>query len=261
MKPQLFAGLPPTLRDELLECYRKLVTNFRERRWEGSELNGGQFCEIVYSIVRGALVGTFPAKSSKPPNMVADCRALEGMQADPTRVGDRSLRILIPRTLPVLYEIRNNRNVGHVGGDVDPNHQDAIAVMTMASWILAELVRIFHGVPLIEAQAMVDALVERHTPLVWEVEDSGGVKRVLDKGMIASDRALVLLYSTPGWLDVQTLLAWTEYKNPRRFQDEVLSDMHDEKLVEFDKKNGRVRISPIGITHVEDDILKRRPKA
>ena len=260
MKAPLLAGLPESLRDELFGCYRKLVTNFRERRWEGSELNGGQFCEIVYTIVRGALVGSFPAKATKPKNMVDDCRALENLPADPARVGDRSLRILISRTLPVLYEIRNNRNVGHVGGEVDPNHQDAIAVMTMASWMMAELVRIFHAVPLTEAQAMVDALVERHTPLVWEVEDSGGVKRVLDAKMSAGDTAIVLLYSTPGWLDTATLLRWTEYKNATRFHDDILGDLHRARRVEFDRANGRVRISPTGIAYVEDDVLRREPK-
>jgi len=60
--------------------------------------------------------------------------------------------VLIPRLLPVLYEIRNNRGVGHVGGDVDPNHMDAEAVQAMASWVMAELVRIFHGVKTEEAR-------------------------------------------------------------------------------------------------------------
>jgi hypothetical protein len=260
MKAPLLAGIPDALRVELLSCYRKLITNFRERRWEASELNGGQFCEIVFSILRGVLVGSFPAKAGKPKNMVDDCRALENFAANPARVGDRSIRVLIPRMLPVLYEVRNNRNVGHVGGEVDPNHQDAIAVVTLASWIMAELVRIFHDMPLTEAQAMVDALVERHTPLVWEVEDGGGVKRVLDARIGASDVTIVLLYSTPGWLDTATLLKWTEYKNATRFHDEILGGLHRARHVEFDRANARVRISPTGIAYVEDSVLRREPK-
>jgi hypothetical protein len=166
---RVLAALPQALREELLDSYQKIMSNYLERRWEPSELNGGKFCEVVYSIVDGTLKGNFPAKGGKPNNMLAACQALEKQPADPNRVGDRSLRVLIPRLLPVLYEIRNNRGVGHVGGDVDPNHMDAEAVQAMASWAMAELVRIFHGVKTDEAQETVDALVERKSPLIWEV--------------------------------------------------------------------------------------------
>lgn len=142
---KLLAGIPTELRDPLLQCYREIVANFLEHRWEPSELNGGKFCEVVHTILDGALSGSFPTKPSKPRNMVDACRALEQVTADATRIGDKSLRIFIPRMLPILYDIRNNRGVGHVGGDVDPNFLDATAVHTMASWVLSELVRIFHN--------------------------------------------------------------------------------------------------------------------
>jgi hypothetical protein len=165
-RSRVLAALPQALRDELFNNYQKIMSNYLERRWEPSELNGGKFCEAAYSIINGAVKGSFPTKASKPSNMLMACQALEKEPADPNRVGDRSLRVLIPRLLPVLYEIRNNRGVGHVGGDVDPNHMDAEAVQVMASWIMAELVRIFHGVTTEEAQHTVDALVERKSLLI-----------------------------------------------------------------------------------------------
>src|SRR5262249_37594630 len=119
----LLASIPAALRKELLEAYSEIVQNFVEERWEPAELNGGKICEVVYSIINGFLSGAFPPKAHKPPNMVSACRALENIAPDPNRLGDRSLRILIPRLLPFLYEIRNNRGVGHVGGDVSPNHE------------------------------------------------------------------------------------------------------------------------------------------
>jgi hypothetical protein len=127
-------ALPKALREELLKSYQQIMSNYLERRWEPSELNGGKFCEATYSIISGAIKGSFPAKASKPGDMLSASRALEKETPDPNRVGDRSLRILIPRVLPVLYEIRNNRGVGHLGGDVDPNHMDAEAVQAMATW-------------------------------------------------------------------------------------------------------------------------------
>jgi hypothetical protein len=138
----MLAGVPATLRDELLKALNEVLRNYRERRWEPSELNGGKLCEIVYTILRGHVDGKFPSKASKPANMVDACKGLE--QADSKKF-PRSIRIQIPRMLIALYEIRNNRGVGHVGGDVDPNLVDATAVVAMSKWTVAELIRVFHA--------------------------------------------------------------------------------------------------------------------
>src|SRR2546423_9437344 len=106
--------------------------------------------------------------------MVVACQKLEAETEK--KIVPRSIRIQIPRMLVALFEIRNNRNVGHVGGDVDPNHMDAVCVLQMSKWIVAELVRVFHNVDVDTATEIVDTLVERETPLIWEVN---GLKRVL----------------------------------------------------------------------------------
>ena len=128
---------------------------------------------------------------------VSACRSLENKKSSP-----RSFQILIPRLLPALFEIRNNRGVGHVGGDVDPNHMDSTAVLSMASWVMAEIVRVFHNVDLSDAQTLVDSLVERRIPLVWQ---SGNIKRVLDPSMGLKDQILLLISSAPSKVKVEDL--------------------------------------------------------
>jgi hypothetical protein len=248
----LFGSLPTTLRNELIACYQEIVRNYVERRWEPAELNGGKLCEAVYTVVDGATSGKFAMRATKPARMVDACRALEGRPALATRVGDRSLRVLLPRLLPFLYEIRNNRGVGHLGGDVDPNHEDAEAVLAMASWVMAELVRIFHNVPLAEAQVAVDSLVQRRHPLVWGTE---GTKRVLDPKMGKSDQTLVLLYSEPGWVQAEMLFQWVEYSSLAMYRSRILKPLHDKRLVEHDVEKGRVQITPTGQRRVEDELL------
>ena len=68
--------------------------------------------------------------------------------------------------LIALYEIRNNRGVGHVGSEVDPNHMDAVAVLYMSKWLVAELVRVFHRVDTATASEAVDTLVERESAII-----------------------------------------------------------------------------------------------
>ena len=154
----------------------------------------------------------------------------------------------IPRVLPVLYEIRNNRGVGHVGGDVDPNHEDAEAVLAMASWVMAEFVRIFHGISLAEAQAAVEKIVSRRHPLIWSF---GDVKRVLDSSMPRGDQVLLLLYSEAGWVSTEVLQQWVEYSNRSIFRNKLLRELHGDRLIEHDAANCRARISPKGISAVE----------
>jgi len=228
------------------------MSNYTERRWEPSELNGGKFCEVAYSIVNGALSGSYPAKAAKPRNMLAACQSLEQVRSNASRVGDRSLRILIPRVLPVLYEIRNNRGVGHIGGDVDPNHMDAEAVQSMASWVMAELVRIFHGVTTEEAQQTVDAMVERKSPIIWDVE---GARRVLVPSMRAKNKALLLLHHSTAWVTASELCDWVEYSSLSMFRKSVLTPLHKDKLIEFNRSGDNARISPLGSVEVEAKLL------
>jgi hypothetical protein len=242
----------------LLQSYEQIVSNYVERRWEPSELNGGKFCEVVYCIISGAISGAFPAGASKPADMVSACRALEKNQPLAMRVGDRSLRILIPRTLLALYEIRNNRGVGHVGGDVNANHMDAEAVLGMSSWTMAELVRIFHGVSTAEAQEIVDALVERRSPAIWEFD---GVKRVLNPAFAVKDQVLLLLHHSAGWVSTADLFRWVEYSNSSVFRSHVLQPLHKSRLIEHDAVRGRARISPSGSLTVETELLGTAKKA
>ncbi|QOZ26927.1 hypothetical protein XH93_27425 [Bradyrhizobium sp. CCBAU 51753] len=251
----MLKAVPDGLRVPLITSYREISANYVEHRWEPAELNGGKFCEIVYSIVQGQLSGTFPSAPSKPARMVDACRALEQIPRDLNRTGDQSLRILIPRVLPILYEIRNNRGVGHVGGDVNPNFLDATAVYGMASWVLAELVRIFHGVSTEHAQDAVDALIERKHPIIWEL---GDVRRVLDPKMEKKDQALLLLHQRPGWVQDSDLFRWVEYSTLTNFRRVVLKPFHAKRLIEYDTKSHRVQISPLGVQKVEREILKSR---
>lgn len=244
---QILAHIPGRLRDELIQAHNSILRNYREHRWEPSELNGGKFCEVVYTILRGHVGGTFPEKSTKPGNMVDACRALEQTSTS----FPRSVRIQIPRMLIALYEIRNNRGVGHVGGDVDPNHMDATAVLYMSNWILAELVRLFHGVDTQTATEAVDLLVERVLPAVWVVN---GKYRILDTSLTMKQKTLLILYQLDKPISESDLVDWVEHSNSSVFRRDVLRRAHKEKLLEYDPLRNQVQISPKGVRYVESQL-------
>lgn len=241
------AALPSGLRTGLIRSLDEIVRNCRAGRWEPSELNGGKLCEVVYTILRGHADGALPSKPNKPKNMADACKALEGAGAHLPR----SLRVQIPRVLVALYEIRNNRGVGHVGGDVDPNHMDATVVVAMAKWVVAEVIRLFHSVDTATATALVDALIGREVPVVWEV---GGKKRVLATNLSLKEKTLLLLYSHTGPIAETDLLAWVEHTNASVYRRDTLRPAHNAKLVEYDATIGTIELSPLGVQFVEQNL-------
>jgi hypothetical protein len=247
---KVLGQLPVGLRVELLKAFNKIVTNYREGKWEPSELNGGKFCEVVYSILKGYVDGNYPAKASKPSDMVVACRQLE--QASSTY--PRSVRIHIPRMLLTLYEVRNNRGVGHIGGEVDPNHMDSAMVFYSSRWVMAELVRIFHNVDVVVATSAVEALTEREIPLIWKVD---GKKRILSGKFTMKEKVLLMLYSEPAAVSESDLIAWTEHSNPAIFRRDILVKAHKNRLWEYNKAAKTVTISPLGISAVEDKLLTK----
>jgi hypothetical protein len=180
--------------------------------------------------------------------MIAACAALENAST----TFPRSVRIQIPRMLVALYEIRSNRSVAHVGGDVNPNHMDAVCVVEISKWLMCELVRIFHSVSTEDATAAVDRLVERTHPLVWRIGEN---LRVLSPDMSMKDKTLVLLYQGQGSVDERELLRWVEHSNGTVFRRDVILIAHKGKLLEYDRARKTVQISPLGIRYVEEVIL------
>jgi hypothetical protein len=241
------SSLPDGLRSPLLEEFDQIVRNYLEHRWTSAELFAGRFCEVVYTILDGYGRNSYAAAPQKPRDFVAACRTLESHSSVP-----RSFQILIPRLLPALYEIRNNRNVGHVGGDVNPDFMDSSFVVSASSWIMAELIRVLHGLDTKEAQRIADDLSERRIPLVWK---SGDLRRVLRVGLSLKDQVLLLLASTVTRTPLESLFTWSGYKDMNYFR-RCIRELHSNRLIEFHESAGEVELLPPGAEYVAKLVVK-----
>ncbi|MGH8420993.1 MAG: hypothetical protein ACRER3_01380 [Pseudomonas fluorescens] len=242
--------IPTGLRQELLGEFAKITRNFCEARWEAAELDGGCLCEVIYTIIAGHLDGNnYPSKASKPNNFDEACRRLANA---PKGTYSDSARLTIPRVLIGLYDLRNRRGVGHVGGDVSANHMDATYVLHAAKWLMAELVRLFHQVTVADATAVVDALVDRTVPTLWKV---GDVTRVLNTSLSLADKTLLLLYHEPQGMSEAKLVRDLEQKRPADYRTRVLKSLHSRTLIEYNLTSKYAEISPTGIQEVEAGLL------
>ena len=229
--------LPDGLRLPLLAEYQRILHSFSENRWLPSELSGGRFCEVVFTIVEGFAIGSYPCAPKKPQDFVGACRQLEQNSHVP-----RSFQILIPRILPAVYEVRNNRGVGHVGGDVNPNYMDSAFVVSSCSWMMGEMIRVLHDVTVGEAQALVDSLAQRRVPLVWEGQNT---RRILRPELRIQSQILLFLVTSNGPVSPTDLLGWLDYKNAGYFRT-LLRNMHKQRLVELSSDGKSVEILPPG---------------
>lgn len=213
------AGIPTELINELIEAFAEAKRRFYRDDLRPSEIEGARFSEAVFRILEWATTGTYTPLGKDMPKVPSMLGRLEQATTAPD-----SVRFHIPRTLRLIYDVRNKRDVAHLGDGIDPNQQDATMVVRNMEWVLAELVRLYHNVSPKEAHGMIVDLVSKDVPLI-QVFD--GFPRVLKK-LRASEHFLVLLYwrgAEGATLD--ELRAWA--REPMRTQIKRTLNSLDEK--------------------------------
>ncbi len=230
--------------------YNELKTNFAHRRFKPAELDAAQFCEVVFRILEWHTSGdgTYTPFGES----IGNFNKFENKSAF-----DDSIRFHIPNALKTIYTIRNKRGVGHIAKEIDPNLMDATLVVTCADWIMAELVRLFHNLPIVEAQKIVNNLVTKRIPIIWRVGDTDR-RRILnppDRNLSTKDKILLLLHDVhPKPMTVGDLLSCTEYKNTTLFRTKVLTGLHNDFYIDFDKEADLVHLSPLGLDFAEKNL-------
>lgn len=179
------AGIPAELVNELIETFAEAKRRFYRDDLRPSEIEGARFSEAVFRILEWTTTQMYTALGDTLPKVPTLLGRLEQATTAP-----ESVRFHIPRTLRLIYDVRNKRDVAHLGDGIDPNQQDATMVVRNMEWVLAELVRLFHNVSATAAHGIIVDLVSKDVPLIHVFD---GFPRVL-KQLRASDHFLVLLY-------------------------------------------------------------------
>jgi hypothetical protein len=243
----LGASIPPDLVKALLDAYAEIKEHFFFGRFRPAELEGGRFSEAAIRVVQQMATGSH-SPLNRPLSKFEDI--LKSLAALPPASAHDSLRLHIPRSLWAVYNVRNRRNVGHVGGDVDPNRADAHFVMASCDWALAELLRLTFNCQLTEAQALVDALVERRIPLI---QDINGFPKLLNPGLSAPDKILVHLFvrGSQG-ASVAEIKSWLKTTKSQTIATALSRLEHDAAYVH--RSQAEVFITSSGIRYVEQNI-------
>jgi hypothetical protein len=242
------AGLPLRLVDELLETYTEAKRRFHLGDLRPQEVEGGRFSEAAFRVLQHACGNPVTPIGAQLPSVDTLVRQLENETAQPDAV-----RFHIPRTLRLIYDVRNKRDVAHLADGIDPNLQDATLVVANMDWIVAELVRLYHNVSANEAQAIIENLVTKEVPAVEEINGQPVVLADLQP----RDQALVMLYRAgAAGASLDELAGWLRTRKDH-LRDR-LRKLDSARLVLLHPGTGRYHITGNGRHEVEKRGLARR---
>jgi hypothetical protein len=247
IESSLSSNVPADIAKAMLDAHAELKENFYFEKFRPSELEGGRFAEAAIRVVQHLASGKHDPLGKPLPKFD---KLVDDLSKLPSASAHDSLRIHIPRALWSIYGVRNRRNVGHVGGDVDPNRADAHFVMGVCDWVLAELIRLTFNCPLTEAQSIVDNLVERRIPIV---QDIGGFPKILRTDLSIPDKIMALAYVKGAQgMEIKELQKWLKPAKPSAIMVAVLRLDRDRAFLH--RSVDRCVITLSGNTYVEENI-------
>ena len=241
----LAAGIPAQLVDELLESYAEGKRRFHLGDHRPQEVEGGRFSEAAFRVLQH-LCGQTPTPLGKSlPTVDQLLRTFENETSQPD-----SVRFHIPRTLRVIYDIRNKRDVAHLGDGIDPNLQDATLVIRNMDWVVAELVRLHHGVTADQAQRIIEDLVTKEVPAVEEIAG----QPIILADLQPRDQVLLMLYRHGAAGASLDELA-SELRTRKDHLRTRLARLDEGRVVLHHPATGRYHITAKGVRYVETQRL------
>jgi hypothetical protein len=224
IKTALLNRLPLQLVDELLDCYQEQKRNFFLGNHRPTEVEGGRFSEAAFRMLQH-FAGLTATPIGRQLNTDGIINALQSL---PTSFPD-AIRIHIPRTLRVVYDIRNKRDAAHLADGIDPNLQDASFVFACLDWVLAEFVRLAGGISPQAAHNLIKAITVNAIPAI---EDFNGFLKTLNPKLKVSEIVLLLLYhqGTNGATYVQ-LSDWVKPSQRANLKSTLLRMEHDKDFI------------------------------
>ncbi len=215
-------NIPADLSDRLVTEYLEIKKRYSMNDWGPGQLKGGRFAEVVLRIFQHLLGRPVTPLGADIPAPEKNS-ILNTAQNHPTL--DEHVRQKIVALARLLLDFRNNRDSAHLGG-FDANSMDTLFVMTSATWVLCELVRVYGGYSMPEAQKIVDRFAVREYPVIMEVDGDAFITR---HDLTARQEVLVLLSKYPR-MTFDSIFSKTRDQNKSRFKGKV-DEMALEKLI------------------------------
>lgn len=157
-----------------------------QRDWEPTELDGGQFCEVLARILFHQDSGIL-----KPAKSFDDCAKYIEDDKVPHLFAVRQDPLLLIRSLRTIYKLRSKRGAVHVSPSYTANEMDSRYMIESIRWCMNETLRLFWNGDREEVARAIRELIQFDVPCVGKYETALLVQRT---DLTAEEEILVLLH-------------------------------------------------------------------
>lgn len=220
---RILKGIPQNLED----CLFQELANIRRKFFLGedgdSELNGGRMAECIIRIFQFLLgepvmpMGTHVNKSTRD-------RIISRVKSNSSI--DKHIRTKVTELISLLLSFRNDRDSAHLGG-FNANNIDSVFILYTANWITAELIRVYGGIGMKEAQKIIDKLAVPNYPAFLEIE---GESFLCKDNLNKKEQVLAFLFLKKKKFDF--LFKKVGYSRKDKFV-KILKEMEKDRLIAF----------------------------
>jgi hypothetical protein len=184
ISPPLNLFLATQLLDEFMSCERRYI----QRDWEPSELDGGQFCEILARILHHLDSGNLNLNKD-----FDDCMKYveDSDNKFSHAIQPRRNALHLAKVARTVYKFRSQRGAVHISPTYEPNHMDSKFVIESVRWLMNETLRIFWTDDREKVAKAIREILQFDVPCIGKYEDEILVQRT---DLKPEEEILVLLH-------------------------------------------------------------------
>jgi hypothetical protein len=214
----LHSRIDASIVNDLVTAYEGVVAKHRAGDAESALTRAGKFVEHTFRALEYIRTGVAPVEIKSP---AATARTIENDTGLP-----ESIRLMIPRiALAMIYDVRSKRGAVHVK-EIDPREIDVDLAVTAASWVMAELLRLYHVADEASIKSEMRTLTRANIPFV---EDLGGEKVVTQIVPPRIEMLLLLARTAPDGLTRTQLGRFAKCRPPQVTR--ALQELEADRLV------------------------------
>jgi hypothetical protein len=226
----------------LLDAYQKMVLEKRIGGRDESLTQAGKFVEHTLRAIQFIRTGITLSEIKRPAELVKEISKDETIP--------ESLRALIPAiAYSMIYEVRSKRGAVHVK-EIDPREIDVVLSVQAASWIIAELVRLYH---VADEASVADAMASLMRAELPFVETIGG--EVVVTAKVSCPVEILLLIARTSPVGIARRQLGLSSRNTATTISKTLQRLNTEKLI-HQTADGLFHITGPGERHLSRQVAE-----
>lgn len=246
---ELAASIDADLAKAIVKSYVEMQQRFVAGDWKPSELDGGRLCEAIARALYQLDSGTV-THSQLPAEI---CEKLEDLKQQHTHNLQMTDRRHMAKAIELVYKFRSARGPVHISPRYSANQMDAMMVLHVGKWILAEFLRLAWKQDQEVVADTIAQIIQLEHSIIHELD---GKPLVLVRGIQAGEEILLLLNHAMG-----NRLSRSDIHEQATNQKTATLNAAMNRLVELKETrvvaDDEIALTPLGQKRVIEEIIPK----